>query len=654
MKKFKNVLSVILLVFCMMALVGCSKVEEPTQADVEEALEDEGYIPEDEDTEWKVTVEKCKINDDKDEATVDVVLEVTEEYVVITKELEVCFELDDKSWKCEEVEEADSKEVLYKHIPDELAIDQILAGGEGADEEDDEYYGEYSFWIICNGSDLEIFLEDLESVEVIEHKTDVDDLIDNVKFQVLAVNDIYTVTFTVWCEFEYDIYSEQWMIAPVPDIKTDSIIEYREQGFTTEPETGNPDGGQVINIYSYNDEFQTRLSDYYPGYEAIDYYTGRIGEVTVNWIYYGTEANEYQNKLDTALMQQEYVPADESIDLFLVEPDYANKYINTPYTLALSELGITDADLGSQYQYTKDVMTDVNGEIKGSAWVATPGVLYYNREIAKAVWGTDDPEIIGEKLKDWDGFMTAAEEVHDIGFKMTASVDDTYRVYADNAETPWVVDGKICIPANIEKWIQNSKTLVDSGATDTCNMWEEEWYSGIYEDGDVFCYFGPAWCLNFIMSNEWFYENPTIAEQGGWAAVAGPQGFYWGGSYLCVASGTDNQTEIKDILLAMTCNDEVIKEIVGETGDFGNSASVMEELAAVDNSSEYLGGQDATEVYMENCEKISQKNMTPYDMKLDELLVGAMKDYFEGNCTYDEALEKFYDDAVNEFVGLEY
>ena len=53
------------------------------------------------------------------------------------------------------------------------------------------------------------------------------------------------------------------------------------------------------------------------------------------------------------------------IDLFLVEADYALKYVNTDYTMSVADLGITDEEVADQYQYTKDVMTDSDGNLKG-------------------------------------------------------------------------------------------------------------------------------------------------------------------------------------------------------------------------------------------------------------------------------------------------
>ena len=226
------------------------------------------------------------------------------------------------------------------------------------------------------------------------------------------------------------------------------------------------DEGKVFNIYCWNEEFKSRLTDHYPGYEEVDATTGKIGDVTVKWNITPSDDNAYQNNLDATLLKQESAAADDKIDLFLVEADYALKYVDTDYTMPIADLGITDADLANQYQYTKDIVTDSNGVLKGVSWQGCPGVLFY-----KAA-----------------------------GYKMTSSVNDTYRVYSNNVTSKWVEDGKINIDDNIMKWVSDSKELYDAGETETYELWGDDWKKGFYPEGKVFCYFGPAWFVNFSMA----------------------------------------------------------------------------------------------------------------------------------------------------------
>ena len=170
--------------------------------------------------------------------------------------------------------------------------------------------------------------------------------------------------------------------------------------------------GKVLNIYCWNTEFQDRF-EYFKK-------SGKLpSDVTVNFIVTPNENNAYQNALDAALLKQNEVPADEKIDIFLVEADYALKYVDSDYTLdVVNDIGLTQDDLADQYQYTKDIVTDSKGVQKGTTWQATPGLFAYRRSIAKEVLGTDDPDKVQAELSSWDKFNAVAEKAAAKGYKM--------------------------------------------------------------------------------------------------------------------------------------------------------------------------------------------------------------------------------------------
>ena len=311
--------------------------------------------------------------------------------------------------------------------------------------------------------------------------------------------------------------------------------------------------GKVLNIYAWNEEFKSRLIAHYPGYEEVDGTTGKIGDVTVKWNITPSNDNAYQNNLDANLLKQADAAADDKIDMFLIEADYALKYVDTDYTMPISDLGITDADLANQYQYTKDIVTDSNGVLKGVSWQGCPGVLIYSRDVAKEVLGSDDPAEVQKAVADWDTFTATAEKMKKAGYFMTSSANDTYRVYSNNVSGKWVQDGKIVVDDNIMKWVEDSKKMVDAKETNTYDLWSDDWSKGFYPDGKVFCYFGPAWFVDFSMAAD---TDGSIANAGKWGATEGPQGFFWGGTWACAAQGTDNASLVKDIILKMTTDTE--------------------------------------------------------------------------------------------------
>ena len=310
------------------------------------------------------------------------------------------------------------------------------------------------------------------------------------------------------------------------------------------------DGGKVLNIRVWNEEFKSRMTDHYPGYKKVSDTEGKIGDVTVKWTITPSDDNAYQNALDEALKKQDSAAADDKIDLFLVEADYALKYVDTDYTLdVVNDLGVSKDALANQYKYTQDIVTDSKGALKGASWQACPAGMIYRRDIAKKVFKTDDPEKIQELFKDWDSFKAASKKLKDAGYLTTASVNDTYRVFSNNVTSKWVENKKINVDENIKAWVDMSKEMVDNGETTTHELWGSDWSEGFMKSGNVFAYFGPAWFIDFSMGyKDGVALDGSVVKDGGWALTTGPQSFYWGGTWICGANGTDNKSLVKDII----------------------------------------------------------------------------------------------------------
>ena len=407
------------------------------------------------------------------------------------------------------------------------------------------------------------------------------------------------------------------------------------------------DEGKVLNIYAWNEEFKSRLTDHYPNYTKVDETHGKIGDVDVVWNITPSDDNAYQNNLDATLLKQADAAADDKIDLFLVEADYALKYVDTDYTMALPDLGITDADLADQYTYTQSIVKDSNGVLKGSSWQACSAGLIYNREIAKEILGSDDPEEVQKAVADWAKFKETAKKAQEAGYQM-CSVNDTYRVYSNNVSGQWVQDNKIVIDKNMENWVNDSKELVDAKAENTYDLWGDDWAKG--KQGGVFCYFGPAWFFNFCLDAD---AEGTVANKGGWGYVVGPQSYYWGGTWICAATGTDNAGLVKDIILTMTTDKAVLKDIAQKDADCVNSKTVLAELSSDESGNlALLGGQNPYKMLADGAEKVDLSNLSAYDQGCNEEFQKALKNYFDGNATYEEALDLFYKGTIEKYPEL--
>ncbi len=424
------------------------------------------------------------------------------------------------------------------------------------------------------------------------------------------------------------------------------------------------DTGKVLNIQVWNEEFKSRIENHYKDYEKVSDTEGKIGDVTVKWTITPSDDNAYQNNLDSLLPNNADASADDKVDMFLMEADYALKYVNSDYTMKLSDLGITDDDLADQFQYTKDIVTDKDGNIKGSSWQACSAGMIYNRQAAKDVLGTDDPDKVQDAVSDWDKFNEVAKKAKDKGYKITSTVNDTYRVYSNNVSAPWVTDNKVTVDPNIKNWVDDSKALVDAGETTTNELWSDDWSKGFYPEGKVFAYFGPAWLINFSMAGA---TDGSIANQGGWGFCVGPQSFYWGGTWIAAATGTDNPNLVAQIIKTMTTDKDVLKAIATDDSDCVNSQSVLADLASSDIEQRkphtkgkddggsitwILGGQNPYKQLADGAAKLDMSNISIYDQGCNEEFQGAMKNYFDGNASYDNAIKQFNKAIVEKYPEL--
>lgn len=411
--------------------------------------------------------------------------------------------------------------------------------------------------------------------------------------------------------------------------------------------TESVDEGKVINIYCWNNEFRERVELVYS--EVVE--TSADGTVTelsdgteIHWVINPNQDGVYQKKLDEALMNQGSASADDKIDIFLTEVDYVNKYTDADADVALplTDLGINpDTDLADQYSFTKVTASDANGVQRGSTWQCCPGLLVYRRDIATDVFGTDDPETVGEKVKDWDTLKATAGELKEKGYFTFASYADTFRLYGNSIDAPWVAEGEtvIKIDQKIMNWVNDSKEWLDAGYLDKTvkGQWNDDWNKAMGSSSKVFAFLFPAWGIDFTLSPNW------DGGDGAWAVTNPPQEYNWGGSYVHACAGTDNPQHVKDIILAVTADKENLLTISREKTDFTNAQTSMREAASDDAnfSSAFLGGQNPFAYFAPVAENIKIAPLSAYDQGCVELIQNSFSDYFQGQVDYDKAKANF-------------
>jgi len=411
--------------------------------------------------------------------------------------------------------------------------------------------------------------------------------------------------------------------------------------------------GKVLNFWVWNDELRSRVNKFYPNVQSVaaDLSTTTLKNgVTIKWTVNPNQDNNYQNKLDAALLAQKSASTDDKIDMFAIEADYALKYVDSEYTLDVKkDIGLTDKDLSDQYAYTKKIASDSTGALKGVSWQATPGLFIYRRDIAKKVLGTDDPATVQTYLSSWDTFNSTATKMGAAGYKMLSGFADSYRTFSNNVSAPWVTGTTVTVDKNIMNWVTQTKTYTDKGYNNKVQeLWSPAWCSDQAPGSKVFGFFYSTWGINFTLMG---YTLDKAVKDGGklekgnglygeWAVCEGPQNYYWGGTWMCAATGTDNQQTIKDIMYYMTCDKTTMEAITKdpEVQDYTNTVSGMNELAKSDFKSDFLGGQNHIALFADAATKINMSNISAYDQGCNEKFQKAFEDYFNG--TIDLATAK--------------
>lgn len=421
--------------------------------------------------------------------------------------------------------------------------------------------------------------------------------------------------------------------------------------------------GKVLNIRVWNDEFIGRFRNYYPGYLETNADGNDVLDdgTIVKWIQVANDNNGYQNALDTALLNQDSADADDKIDMFLIEADYALKYANETYALdVVNDLNIPEKTLAQQYQYTKDIVTDSSGALRAVSWQAAPGIFAYRTDIAQEVLGVSEPEDVQALLNSWTKFDNVAADMNADGYAMISGYDDAYRAYSNNTSAPWVdEDGKIIVDPQIIDWIVQTKNYSDNGYNNGANLWNDQWFKDMGPNGNAFGFFLSTWGIPWVLQGGSLADADAPAELGNglfgqYRVIEGPASFYWGGTWLVGAQGTDNPTLVRDIMMKMTCNEKIMTNITLDTQDYTNHMGAMDALANdEDFGSAFLGGQNHIALFNESALVIDMSNISPYDQGLNESIQNAFKDYFLGTITWDQAWAAFEEKVTTLYPELE-
>lgn len=416
----------------------------------------------------------------------------------------------------------------------------------------------------------------------------------------------------------------------------DSSSQAQGTTVTADPSKNNPanvtqlpSGGKELVVYSWNDEFEGMLKNYYLKDHPLP------SGVTLKYVNTGG-SGEYQQKLDLALKN-------EKIDLFLMEAGYAQTYVDSDLTMPIAAVGINQTELANQYQYTIQIATDSEGVIKGTSWQAAPGCFVYRSDLAEKYLGVKTPDEMQAQISDWDKFLAAAQKVNTESkgaTKICTTIEGIWTVFSAARSSAWVTDGKLVISDEAKAFMEFAKKMESEKLYLGTGQWNEAWNAAGATDKTM-GYFISTWGFPVILEKSVGGTKVGEGTFGKWAACLGPQSWYWGGTWMTAAATCDNADIVADIMKYFTINKDSMAKYAKGSNDFVNNKEAIKDIVNSDYKNAIIGGQNQYALLTDVADKLDLKAMSGFDTDINTAFNTEYLAYARG--------EKDMDTAINDF-----
>ncbi|MBQ1720478.1 MAG: extracellular solute-binding protein [Lachnospiraceae bacterium] len=381
------------------------------------------------------------------------------------------------------------------------------------------------------------------------------------------------------------------------------------------------------------------------------------------------EPADYPTKVQTALMGGETEP-----DIIVGEPQMLEDFYDNGFFADLDELGAKDYE-GQIVDYVWKVGQDSEGIQRAISYQITPAGIYFRRDIAQEVFGTDDPEEIGKLFADYDTILQTAKTLKDAGYRIFASDAEINYFSGDSA---WVVDNKLNVSDARFDYMDLVIDLYQNDLTAYANQWSTPWYQAMsgevpiltaeiqnYEDDSVnvwdaeafeeatadlekttvFAFGLPSWGVLTMRDN-------VGDTSGKWGVCAGPAYGFGGGTYIGISSLSEKKDLAWDFVKFCTLDEETADWWIDYSeGDTVSLISALEKHK--DDANEVYGGEKLYSFWLEQAKGIDYSKVTKYDKVIGDAWGAAISSIKTGQATEDEALATFYDTVESTYPEIE-
>ena len=373
------------------------------------------------------------------------------------------------------------------------------------------------------------------------------------------------------------------------------------------------------------------------------------------------EPADYVTKVQTALNGGQTTP-----DIIVGEPQMLEDFYDAGYFEDLNQAPYNAQDYAGQIvDYVWEVGQDADGIQRAISYQITPAGIYYRRDIASEVFGTDDPDEIGKLFKDYDTILDTAQTLKSGGYRIFASdaeinyfsgdsawvVNDTLNVdqarldymdlvvklyqddltaYANQWSTPWyqAMAGEVPILT----------AAVQSYADDSINVWDAEGFAEATKDLDkteVFAFGLPSWGVLTMRDN-------VGDNSGKWGVCSGPAYGFGGGTFIGISAMSEHKDLAWDFLKWVTLDEETAEWWIEKSeGDTVSLVSILEKHK--DDENPVYGGQHLYSFWQNQAAGIDYSKVTRYDKIIGDAWGAAITAIKTGEADKDTAINEFYD-----------
>lgn len=373
------------------------------------------------------------------------------------------------------------------------------------------------------------------------------------------------------------------------------------------------------------------------------------------------EPANYVTKVQTALNGGQKEP-----DIIVGEPQMLEDFYDAGYFEDLNQAPYNAQDYADQIvDYVWEVGQDSDGIQRAISYQITPAGIYYRRDIAQTVFGTDDPDEIGQLFADYPTILETAQTLKEAGYRIFASDAEINYFSGDSA---WVIDGVLNVDQDRKDYQDLCIYLYQDDYTAYANQWSTPWYQAMagevpiltadiqnyaddsvdvwdaegfaeatkdLEKTEVFAFGLPSWGVLTLRDN-------VQGTSGKWGVCSGPSYGFGGGTFIGISALSERKELAWDFLKFCTLTEDTANWWIEKSeGDTVSLIPVLE--AHAEDKNEVYGGQQLYKFWLEQAKGIDYSKVTRYDKFIGDEWGRATTAIKTGEMNKEEAWNNFYD-----------